>query len=442
LADATDHPRMADVLVVGGGVLGVAISYWLSCLYDCRIVLVDKEADVAGHASSRNTGVVHRPFYLNPRTKGVFARSADASYSPWRTLARDFGLPWKQVGTLEVAVTEEELRVLEKYMKWGAENGVEEEELELLDGSEARALEPRVECRGALLSKTDASVDFGGLTRALKGLASSNGVQFLGGAELASVKGAGGAGVDVALRRGGGVSSFRSKVLVNAAGGGALRIAHDAGLAKEYSALHFRGEYWVVAEPMASSFGRNVYTPPLHPEFPFLDPHFVVRADGARQIGPNAAMVTGPYVYRGYGLSSASRLFEAPLGPKARLLTDGGFLTMVAGEWLSSVSKRVMCGRVRKFIPGLSSGMLAGRGLSGVRSSLVGPGGFVPEALILFGEASAHILNFNSPGATGAPSYSALVVSEMQKEGLLDGLRGKRSVPAHGWDFGSAVGLP
>jgi len=60
-----------DVAIIGGGILGGCISYWISALYDLKICVIEKEHQVAMHASSRNTAVVHSPFYLNPETKGA-----------------------------------------------------------------------------------------------------------------------------------------------------------------------------------------------------------------------------------------------------------------------------------------------------------------------------------------------------------------------------------
>ena len=44
-----------DVAIIGGGILGTAISYWISLLYDLRVCVIEKEKNVAIHTSSRNT---------------------------------------------------------------------------------------------------------------------------------------------------------------------------------------------------------------------------------------------------------------------------------------------------------------------------------------------------------------------------------------------------
>jgi (S)-2-hydroxyglutarate dehydrogenase len=423
-----------DVAIIGAGVLGASIAYWVSSVCDCRTVLIDKEEVPGVHASSRNTGVIHRPFYLDPEKKRIFALTAGLSYPLWQKLARTYGLPWKPVGTINVALTDAEVRTLERYKTWGAENGVQEEELTILDRNEVLAREPEVRCRAALLSRTDVSADFGIFTRALQALAVRQGVQFIGGATVEGI-GATEDGVWLSVNSHGDRSTVHARFIINAAGGGALSLAHRLGLGRRYSSLSFRGEYWVVDEPFASRVNTNVYRPPRHPQFPFLDPHIVVRADGARHIGPNAVLVTGPYVYGGVGILTSPNLLSRPAVPKLRLLADSEFVALLAREWRSSLSKRTMCGRVKEFVPSLDPAMLRRRAVFGVRSSVVDSNGFVPEAVLLTDEHSAHIINYNSPGATGAPAFSAMIVKRLQEAGLLRGPRPREGPPGRLWSF-------
>jgi len=147
-----------DVAIIGGGILGTSISYWLSSLFDMQVCVIDKESDVGMHASSRNTGVVHSPFYLDPQKKEILAKSAFLSYDLWKTLAEKRELPWKMVGTLEVALNEDQHKILEKYMRWGVNNGIPQNDLELLDGNEVLKKEPNVSCHSAVFSKRDTVV--------------------------------------------------------------------------------------------------------------------------------------------------------------------------------------------------------------------------------------------------------------------------------------------
>jgi len=88
------------ISIIGGGVLGVSIEYWLSLAYDWNVCLIEKD-DIAHHSTRRNTGVVHRPFYLDPKEKAVFARASLLSNPLWKRLALESRIPWKETGTLK-----------------------------------------------------------------------------------------------------------------------------------------------------------------------------------------------------------------------------------------------------------------------------------------------------------------------------------------------------
>ena len=434
---ATEKDSKFDVLIIGAGILGVSRAFWISGLYDISVCVVDRENGVAKHTSSRNTGVIHRPFYLHPEKKKVFAAAAQKSYSMWLSLAKKYDLPWSPVGTLELATREEDLATLDQYGSWAAKNGMGESEYEVLDERGVLKLESRVKSFGGIHSKTDTSVSFGAFTSKLYELISERGVKFLGGSEVTKVSEEPD-GVLVYLKNAGSVRSVRSKFLINAAGGGSVDIAHRMDLAKDYTDLHFRGEYRTVDQDFGKNFSRNVYTVAKYKEFSFLDPHLIVRENGVREIGPNAVLVFDPYAYS--GLSSKrteilKKIFERPLGPKFDLFINTRFVSLVWSEWRSSISKRAMCARVQRFIPSLSLDKLVGLGISGVRSSLIDSKGFVPEALLLQGNSSFHILNYNSPGATGAPAFSAYIVKLLQDSGHLG--RDYREKPSV-WSFEEA----
>src|SRR3989442_12320210 len=92
-----------DVTIVGGGILGTSFAYWLATRYEGRIPVLEKEPQVALHTSRRNTGVVPRPFYLDPVGRKVFARSSQIAYGMWGTYAASRGLPWGAGGAFGVA---------------------------------------------------------------------------------------------------------------------------------------------------------------------------------------------------------------------------------------------------------------------------------------------------------------------------------------------------
>jgi L-2-hydroxyglutarate oxidase len=111
---------------------------------------------------------------------------------------------------------------------------------------------------------------------------------------------------------------------------------------------------------------------------------------------------------------------EAPLQNKFRLFRNREFLTLAWSEWRNALSKHSMGNRVRRFLPSLKDEYLIHPGNSGVRSNLIdAEGRFVREVVERQGEHSLHILNFNSPGATGAPAYGARLVGLLVEGGIL-----------------------
>ncbi len=143
-----------------------------------------------------------------------------------------------------------------------------------------------------------------------------------------------------------------------------------------------------------------------------------------------------PDSYEGFGEARQllAKIAERPILPKAKLFTNRTFLSLVWDDWWSSLSKDAMCERVRRFIPSLETSMLTSRGLAGVRSSLIDGDGFVPEAVLLEGDSSLHVLNYNSPDATGAPVFSVQIVRKLEESGHLDGYA-KRPHRHAIWDF-------
>lgn len=428
-----------DVAVIGGGVLGTAVACWLGARYEGRIVLVEREPQVARHASGRNTGVIHRPFYLHPKERKLFAKVAGLSYPMWKQYAAARNLPWAEVGTLKVAATEEQVKSLEKNVEYARANGMDPSELELLSPVKVSEIEPNVRCAGALLIKTDTVVDFRAFTESLRRDAEKSGVRFLMDQEVERVENRGDENLLFTRRKG---DPIVARLTVNCAGGNAVDIAHIFGLAGEYADMHFRGEYWTVDERIAHIVTRNVYCVPRQGEFPFLDPHWIVRVDGKREIGPNAVPVPSPIAYKGllrHGPTWLSDLFEPPTINKIRVWLNRDFVALSANEMWSSLARTEMLRRVQRFIPRLRIEHLVAQGTAGIRSVVMDRRGqLAKEAIEISGPGSFHVLNFNSPGATGAPAYAAHVVNKLAEQGCLDHVKLK-SLSGEPWDWERAL---
>jgi len=409
-----------DIAIIGGGILGTSISYWISSLYDVNMCVIEKESNVAMHASSRNTAVVHSPFYLNPKTKKVLAKSALISYEMWEKLAKKANVPWKKTGVLELALNEDQHKTLEEFMQWGDENGIPSKDLELLDGKQVSKMEPNVECYSAISCKREVSSDFGAFTNEIKKESEKQGTNFLLKKNVKDIK-KNKKDSSIIFDDGSNVSA---NLVINCAGGNSLDIAQMLGLATEYSDLHFRGEYWI-ADPQYSDLVKTtIYTVAEFKGYPFLDPHWIKKASGQAEVGPNAVPVPSPETYEGYigdfG-TSILKLKDVVTGNARKLLFDSEFLSLISKEWLSSISKTAMIRRVQKFIPKIRPEFFSEKGTAGIRSPIITPQGkFLLDVMELENEHSFNIINYNSPGATGAPAYSAFIIKKLQEKGFLD----------------------
>ena len=176
-----------DIAILGAGVIGSSIAYILSSFSRLNIVVLEKELEPAVHSSSRNTGVIHRPFYLDPSRKNIFALSSQISYPMWKELAINKKLPWKQNGTIEVALENDDLKTLEKYLIYSEKNGMEEHEYAILNRKEINDIEKGIKSECAFFSKTDTNVSFGEFTRTIFELAIECGIKAFFGVTVTQI---------------------------------------------------------------------------------------------------------------------------------------------------------------------------------------------------------------------------------------------------------------
>ncbi len=424
-------PDEHRVAIIGGGVLGISIAHFLSsqARNPESVILIEQEENIAQHTSSRNTGKVHAPFLYDPATKKAFAKAAALGYGMWQEFSKRKGLLFKRDGVLEVATDDKGVARLLKYMEWGEANGLARNELKLLDRNEVAELERNVRCTSAIYCSKDASVDYGSLAMALLNDIKSFGAKLALGHKAEHISFADGSYL-IQTKQG---PEIHADYLVNAAGGNSMDIAHLMKVAQEYTDMHFRGEYWEAPLEYRALTKLSIYSVPRHPEYPFLDPHWIVRADGRREVGPNAVPVFGPYAY-GWRRNLADlvpKLVESSRTGARKAVFDKQFLSLASTELKSSLSKTAMINRVREFLPDLRASLFTKRGTSGIRSSVIDKTGkFVPDTLVLWKESSVHVLNYNSPGATGALPMAAKIASKITEDGILEQSERPRST----WD--------
>jgi L-2-hydroxyglutarate oxidase len=246
-----------------------------------------------------------------------------------------------------------------------------------------------------------------------------NGVNFLLDTRVTNIKKVD-RGWDITLNK---EHKIFANFIINAAGGEAIDIAHKIGVAERFTDVHFRGEYWKVPKEYSKLTKTSVYSVPEYPDYPFLDPHWIIRVDGSCEIGPNAVPVFSPYGYNNIeNIKEFIPKILEMLGSGARkTVFDRQFQELAISEIQSSMSKETMVNRVKRFLPKIDASKITEKGTAGIRSSVIDENGkFVPDVILKDNSESFHILNYNSPGATGALPFSAYIVDHLDKQGLFE----------------------
>ena len=409
-----------DIVIIGGGILGTSLSYFLSSLNKSKkIAVIEQAHSVAFHTSGRNTGKVHAPYLYNPEKKKLFAKSAFHGYGMWEEYAKLRDLSFKEDGVIEVAPDQKGIKVLEKYLKWGKENGLEEKDIKLMNKEEMKKIEPEIKCEAALCVYRDASTDYSILTKSIMNDSKESGTNFLLDTKVTKIKKENGKWI-ITLNN---EHEINAKFLINAAGGEAVDVAHSIDVAKKFTDVHFRGEYWKAPSEYSKLTKSSIYSVPEFPDYPFLDPHWIIRVDGSCEIGPNAVPVFSPY---GYDAAEnikefIPKMLEMLNSGARKAVLDKQFQELAMNEIQSSMSKTAMVNRVKKFLPKIDAKKITEKGTAGIRSSIIDDKGkFAPDVILIENDTSFHVLNYNSPGATGALPFSAHIVNHLNKIGLIN----------------------
>jgi L-2-hydroxyglutarate oxidase len=125
------------------------------------------------------------------------------------------------------------------------------------------------------------------------------------------------------------------------------------------------------------------------------------------------------------------KIMESSHTGARRIFFDRQFLSLASTELRSSLFKTAMINRVREFLPQLRPSAFTQRGTAGIRSSVIDKmGRFIPDTLVLERDSSLHVLNYNSPGATGALPMAANIATKIINAGVLQ----MNDKPSSLWD--------
>ncbi|MGW1770764.1 L-2-hydroxyglutarate oxidase [Streptomyces sp. NPDC002104] len=375
-----------DVLVIGGGIVGLSTAHALAGLAPgTRVVVLEKEDGPARHQTGRNSGVIHSGIYYKPGS--LKARFAVRGAAEMVKFCAEHGIPHEVTGKLIVATGRDELPRLHALVQRGRENGIPVREL---GPTQIAEYEPEVRGLAAIHVGTTGIVDYG---RVAQQLAEASGAEIVygGTVDLISRRASG-----VAVRTSSGVV-VRARVLVNCAGLQCDRIARLAGDDPGMRILPFRGEYYDLARP---ELVRGLVYPVPDPAFPFLGVHLTRGIGGGVHVGPNAVPALAREGY-GWGVVRPRDLADELAWPGSWRMAARHW-RYGAGEVRRSLSKTAFVEAVRRLLPAVRAEDLV-PAAAGVRAQAVlRDGALVDDFLIREGERTVHVLNAPSPAATAS----------------------------------------
>ncbi|MER6733514.1 L-2-hydroxyglutarate oxidase [Streptomyces puniciscabiei] len=376
-----------DVLVVGGGIVGLSTAYAITrAAPGTAVTVLEKEPGPARHQTGRNSGVIHSGIYYRPGS--LKARYAVRGAAEMVKFCAEYGIAHAVTGKLIVATEREELPRLHALVQRGRENGIPVREL---GSAQIGEYEPEVRGLAAIHVGTTGVCDFVGVARQL---ARASGAEIRYGARVVRVDRRPERGVAV-LTSGGDV--VRARVLVNCAGLHCDEIARLTGDEPEVRIVPFRGEYYELARP---ELVRGLVYPVPDPAFPFLGVHLTRGIDGGVHIGPNAVPALAREGY-GWGVVRPRELAGTVAWPGSWAIARRHW-RYGAGELHRSLSKGAFLEAVRRLLPGVDADDLV-RAPAGVRAQAVlRDGTLVDDFLIREGSRTVHVLNAPSPAATAS----------------------------------------
>jgi (S)-2-hydroxyglutarate dehydrogenase len=389
------NAHLSDYLVIGGGIMGLATARSLRMRFpNASITLIEKEPQVAFHASGRNSGVLHAGFYYSADSlKAKFCREGNKA---WRAYAQSHGLRMNDCHKVVVAQGEDELPTLHELFKRGQVNGVP---LQMVDEKELAEIEPNAKTtQQAIYSPSTAIVDPGEACQSLYRELAAQSVTFHFNTAYekrinANTISAGG-------------KTFEAGHIINCAGLYADRIAREFGFCEHYAIIPFKGVYLKYNGP-DKPIRRCIYTVP-NLRNPFLGVHYSVTVDGTVKIGPTAIPAFWRENYGGLSGFSLPELLEVLRWETPMFMFDAAGFRALAFREMKKYSKRHMASLAANMVKQIDFSRFDTWMRPGIRAQLIDKRSLklLHDFVVEGDKASTHVLNAVSPAFTSSLPFA------------------------------------
>jgi L-2-hydroxyglutarate oxidase len=391
-----------DVLIVGGGIVGLGTALALSGR--AAVAVVEAERRIAEHQTGHNSGVIHSGLYYKPGS--AKALNCAAGRELMYQFCEENGIPHDRCGKLVVATREAELPALAELERRGAANGLVG--VERLTAEQMREVEPHVRGVAGLRVPQTGIVNYKVVSEVY-----ARKIAEAGGSVRTDTRFLGCKREQDAITAETTAGPVRARLLVNCAGLHSDCVARLCGVDPGVRIVPFRGEYYEL-KPHAEHLCKHLIYPVPDARLPFLGVHFTRMIGGGVECGPNAVLA---FKREGY------RLRDVSLGDLWEYATYPGFWRMARRFWRTglheiyrSLSRRAFWHALRTLIPEVSFHDIARAG-AGVRAQAVAPDGkLVDDFFIRQAERMIHVLNAPSPAATASISIGRSIAEMALKE--------------------------
>lgn len=393
-----------DIVIVGGGIVGLATAMALSRHEALSLILVEAEEKLASHQTGHNSGVIHSGLYYKPGSSK--ARNCVEGREAMYRFCSEHGIAHEACGKIVVATSEEELPALTKLQERGTANGLEN--IRQLTAEELQEYEPHTAGLAGLHVPQTGIVDYVQVAGKFAELASMAGAEIRKDCRFKGARHETG-GIVVETTAG----ALHCRYLINCAGLQCDRVARMCGWRPGIKIIPFRGDYYELA-PDRTALVRNLIYPVPDPQFPFLGVHFTRMIHGGVEAGPNAVLALAR---EGYGKWSLSlRDLGETLGYRGFWRMGLRHWRMGLGEIYRSLSKRAFVTALRRLLPELQLADVVAAG-AGIRAQAVKPNGeLVDDFHIEQDNRMIHVLNAPSPAATASISIGKTIAEMAHKQ--------------------------
>ena len=386
-----ENNNIYDITIVGGGIVGTATAFKIQSKFpNIKILLIEKENQLANHQTGNNSGVIHSGLYYKPGS--YKAKNCVDGRRQLVTFAQEHNIKHDVCGKVVAAVDESELPYLNTIFDNGLANDTEG--IEKITAAQLKEIEPYVKSIGGIWVPCTGIIDYRGTTQKLaelliakqaesKIVLGEEVLQYLHGQESTQV---------ITTK-----NKYHTKYMIFCGGLQADRLAKKDQVALKEKVVGFRGDYYELTD-QAKHKVKNLIYPVPNPAFPFLGVHFTRMVNGAIECGPNAVFTFKREGYKKTDFNLKDTIDALSYKGTWKLLFNNfGF---AVDEYRRAFSKKLFLATLQRLIPDLGMDDIKPGG-AGVRAMLLNEQGDTRDDFrIEYKDKSIHVLNAPSPAAT------------------------------------------